>query len=383
MINRRFDLIEQNDIDALVANEVHESRTIEYKEILPGQSDAEKREFLADISAFANASGGDLIYGIKEKRDADGKTTGVAEQITGVSITNHDAEIGRLENILRDGIDPRLPNVQVRHLDGFPQGSVILFRIAKSWAAPHMVIYGGTSRFYSRNNRGKYQLDVGEIRSAFALSQSLPEKIRRFRDDRLGKIVGDDLPVLLPPNAKIIMHMLPIAAFDPATNVDISRVDGMSVKFMPIGVSGWDSRYNLDGFLTFTPEYRSQHNRAYVQLFRNGAIEAISSHTLDMKSIPAGAFEFQLATALGVFLRAEQELGFAPPIFVLVSLLGVKGYKIEGFPSSDPIDRDLLLLPDAIIENYNASPKEVLHHIFDAVWQAAGFPRCLIFDRLQ
>ena len=68
MIPKEFDTIGKEDIEALVANAVSEGRTIEYKEKLPGGTDDDRREFLADASSFANAGGGDLIYGIREKR---------------------------------------------------------------------------------------------------------------------------------------------------------------------------------------------------------------------------------------------------------------------------------------------------------------------------
>lgn len=35
MINKRFDLIEKADVDALVSNEVREGRMLDYKEKLP------------------------------------------------------------------------------------------------------------------------------------------------------------------------------------------------------------------------------------------------------------------------------------------------------------------------------------------------------------
>ncbi|MHC5825146.1 MAG: AlbA family DNA-binding domain-containing protein, partial [Nostoc sp.] len=79
MINKQFDLINKNDIDALIYNGVAETRTLEYKEKLSGNSDDDKKEFLADISSFANASGGDIIYGIQEQRSSDNKTTGIPE----------------------------------------------------------------------------------------------------------------------------------------------------------------------------------------------------------------------------------------------------------------------------------------------------------------
>ena len=66
MIPKRFDEITKADIDALVANGVAEGRTLDYKRTLPGGKDDEKREFLADVSSFANAAGGDIIFGVEE-----------------------------------------------------------------------------------------------------------------------------------------------------------------------------------------------------------------------------------------------------------------------------------------------------------------------------
>ena len=78
----------QADFQRLVSNEVGEGRRIEYKLTLPGPDRKEKREFLADVSAMANAWGGDIIYGIDDERDSDGQSTGVPGELTGLSIPN-------------------------------------------------------------------------------------------------------------------------------------------------------------------------------------------------------------------------------------------------------------------------------------------------------
>src|SRR3954451_17276289 len=69
MIEKPVQGISKDDIDALVADEVREGRTLDYKEKLPGNADKDKKEFLADVSSFANAGGGDMIFGVVEKRD--------------------------------------------------------------------------------------------------------------------------------------------------------------------------------------------------------------------------------------------------------------------------------------------------------------------------
>jgi hypothetical protein len=93
-------------LDALVENAVPEGRALEYKQTV-GTNDAAKREFLADVGLLANATGGDLVIGIAEKG-------GVATAVPGIDADKADGEIRRLENILRDAVDPRIPGVRMR-----------------------------------------------------------------------------------------------------------------------------------------------------------------------------------------------------------------------------------------------------------------------------
>ncbi|RIK34037.1 MAG: hypothetical protein DCC55_33835 [Chloroflexi bacterium] len=168
MIPKPLAEITQADIEALIEHMVSESKTLEYKESLPGQSREEKKEFVADVLSFANAGGGDLLFGIREIRDAVGRPTGTPQSITGLPNINIDAEILRLESLLRDTCEPRLSSLQIRTIAGWPTGPVLLLRVPQSWHAPHRSKLD--DRFYSRTNAGKYPLDVAEIRSAFLYS---------------------------------------------------------------------------------------------------------------------------------------------------------------------------------------------------------------------
>jgi predicted HTH transcriptional regulator len=79
--NKPLELLEESDLQTLLDNQVSEGKTIDDKEALHGHSDSDRKEFLYDISSFANASGGHLIFGIKE----DG---GVPTNICGLNITD-------------------------------------------------------------------------------------------------------------------------------------------------------------------------------------------------------------------------------------------------------------------------------------------------------
>lgn len=97
--DENLEAIEEMHLMELVSTGVPEGRAIEYKRDLPGRSDSEGKEFLADVCSFANASVGDILYGVEE----DG---GVAVGVPGVTVANPDAEILRLESVIRSGLDP-------------------------------------------------------------------------------------------------------------------------------------------------------------------------------------------------------------------------------------------------------------------------------------
>ena len=78
-LEKPIDQVVEADLRTLIENQVSERKAIDYKQALPGKSDGENKEFLADVSSFANASGGHLIYGMREEggmsRDAISKRT--------------------------------------------------------------------------------------------------------------------------------------------------------------------------------------------------------------------------------------------------------------------------------------------------------------------
>ncbi len=386
MIPKALDLLSNDDIYALMTNQVKEGRGIEYKETLPGGKDADRKEFLGDVSSFGNAAGGDLLFGVVEKREG-GKTTGLPETIPGLGGINADQEIRRLDSMIQSGIAPRISGIRIRQVDGFAAGPVILVRIPRGYSAPYMVTFQESSRFYSRNNAGKYLLDVSEIRSAFALSESLPERIRRFRDERLGRIVAGETCV---PNSgpKVVLHLLPLTALDSTTQVDVELMGKQAKNLQPMYSSGWDFRYNIDGFLCHNTRGNPKVCRSYVQIFRSGAIESVDAGILvgrndEDRLFPAPAVERELIDGIRSYLAAYSDIGVGTPIVLMVTLVGVKDYYILGpeYDDQERFDRDTLFLPDILVETFGIDVGKILRPLFDAMWQASGWPRCHDYDR--
>jgi len=383
LITKNIEQIKNEDLQFLIDNSVLERKTIEYKQSLPGNSDSDKKEFLADVSSFANASGGDLIYGIIQEKD-----TGFPKQLVGLEIENVDREILRLESIVRDGIEPRIPSVYTRPIPLSNSKVALIIRVLRSWISPHRVSFKGHDKFYSRSSNGKYPLDVSELRIAFNLSETIIERIRRFRENRISKTYANETPVPFYDNAKIVLHLIPITAFDPTQSHDVQKIASQHDKLKPMICAVWDYRYNLDGFLTYCGG-RSGKTHSYVQIFRNGIIEAVEGLLLKPQEnelvIPGMAYEQELVKALPDYLSVLKAFNVGLPIFIFLTLIGVKGYSMAfdwRFWRGEvhTIDRDVLFLPEVVIENYEDRLEDILKPIFDSVWNSCGFPRSLNYD---
>lgn len=253
----QLDQITVAHLRALIDSEVREGKDIEYKEQMPGTTEGNKHEFLADIVSFANCGGGDILYGISDKRDPQGNTTGIPDTLTGVTIANLDLERRRLGDIIRTGLEPRVSSISFYVVQLDESKAVLIIRIPRSWSSPHLVKYQGSSRFYSRSSAGKYQLDVNEIRSAFLQSEALTKKLQDFRLDRLSQIANNTGPIQLTGKGFIVLHLIPFQALgmsrqlNPSALLEASRRIG-SLRAISCLLSG--SRYNLDGVVSYSKE---------------------------------------------------------------------------------------------------------------------------------
>src|SRR5215469_14059845 len=125
MISKKLEEIIEDDISALITGGVSERKGLDYKKALPGNSDGDKKEFLADASSFANTAGGDLIFGVDE-------ANGVPTQVVGVSVQDMDLEIRRLDSIIANGLDPRI-KAEIRAVPSKNFPSVLIVRTERSW----------------------------------------------------------------------------------------------------------------------------------------------------------------------------------------------------------------------------------------------------------
>lgn len=384
-----FEAVSEQDLQELLTAQVPEGLRVEYKSETYKNADAEKREFLKDISAFANAQGGHLILGMEE-------TAGVATAVVGLGSIDVDAELLRLEQIARSGLEPRIPGLQMKSIPLEHGGQAILVRVPRSWNPPHRIVAQGSNRFYVRHSAGVHEPNVEELRTLFTAFSSALAQARQFRTERLQFICGGQSERPLAGDGRFVLHIIPVAAFSGMVSLDVEQVNAQQEAFQPLGSQGTSPRYNYHGFINECGG--DQNLLGYTQIFRNGALEAAMASIVrefqGHHTIPGLSLEKYVFNRLSPYFRGLQNVGVPPPFIIMITLEGVRGvnYVVHNNESNRnnplmgygaPLPEDVLTLPECFLEDYGG---EVDYHravrpAFDALWNAIGCPRSQFFNQ--
>lgn len=399
MFPANFREIKLTHIQELIENKVMEGKEFEYKRDKIGNKEGEKKEFLQDISSFANSETGYFIIGIEE---GSGNNKGLPNSIVGIQVDSIDEEKLRLESMIRDGIEPRILGIEMEGIvldANTPNQIFMVIKIPKSLSPPHMVKFQGGQTFYSRNSSGKYRLDVSELRNLFGLHESYLQWIRNFRIDRVSKIISGDTPLPLNEFPLVLIHIIPINAYNNQDKIDLSKYDYYPHLLQTISsVNGRQetqgSRYNFDGFVTFAGYLKNEEPSEiaeYTQLYRNGIVEAVWSlpfssylrmSSVGEKNIPSLLFEDGIIKAVTYYLN-KLKSHYQTPVFIMVSLLRISGYKMitNNFGGSTiPFAKDTLIFPEIVLSNLDSDISALMNQTFDIIWNSVGEEKSIYYN---
>ena len=369
-------------LESLRENLVGESSTLDYKERLP-EGDEDRKDLLSDVTAFANTAGGDLIYGVRERRQ-NNKATGEPEAIVGLNLgtATLDQAILRIENMLLDGIEPRIPGIRVWPIPRGADPPCLLIRVPRSTLGPHMVVYRGASRFYGRGARRNFPLNWGQIRVGFVEAHGAQERLARFRRERVVRLLAGETPIPTAAGPKIIFHALPLASADVwsvfrSLDERTQVIDAMA----PLSGDARDWRYNLDGFVVHT--VRSDPARqTYSQCFRDGGLEGFGP--LDGDGRGLGFYghhvEVSVIEALTNYQRLWQLLSVAGPMMLALTLSGIRGARILSgqrmtTTHEETFDQDIALIPELVVHDPRERADRMLRPLFDLMWNGGGWAK--------
>lgn len=371
-----FDHVTGEDIAELVEASVPEGIRLEFKREPYGGSDADKREFLKDLSALANTHGGHLLIGVDEE-------DGVANALVGIPAESADAELQRMEQLARSGIDPPIPGLRIRAIPISDGTCVYVLRVLRSWHPPHRVVAKRANRFYARNSAGVHEPSVEELRALFTQSAEQLARATAFRDQRVEAIrTGEGLRPLFG-DGRLLVHIVPVAAFSGSIALGMDAVHKAYMAFRPLRSTSFSPRFNIHGFVN---ERGGEENHGYTQVFRNGCIEAAISQVMrknnGLVGIPGRGLEAELFTRVPEYLNALRALGVPAPLVVMISFEGVRGAVYHVINDNFvPLSHDLIHLPECLVEDYGETIDyhRAMRPAFDALWNACNFPRSLFF----
>ena len=161
------------------------------------------------------------------------------------------------------------------------------------------------------------------------LAPRLADRTRDFRIGRIGRlarIAAGDAPVTLMYPDAVVLHVVPFSAFDRDPPLPMAELERNYSTSCPMGSqSSMAIKIKFDGLLTMSNGDRSKEvERAYVQLFRGGIVEAVDRLYVRASGeplIPVSQTDKTIISNSMRLMRDLSEIKVDPPYAVLVSFL--------------------------------------------------------------
>lgn len=139
-----------------------------------GDKNRGKREFLKDITAFANANGGDLLIGVEEPRES----LSVDDQIHGIDEGDKLAQ--DLERLASSSVDPRVPGLLIKPIPLQNGKHVLVVHVPPSMIRPYRIDFSGYVNFFIRHRESIFPMTTYEIREAVFTSASAEARAKEY-----------------------------------------------------------------------------------------------------------------------------------------------------------------------------------------------------------
>ena len=248
--NKAFDEIGYEDIVDFIKQRIPENLFLDYKgDILRSGSLPKAKEFGKDVSAFANTSGGWIIYGIATDEKDEVKPL---ERDAIVGIEDQPGLREKIENKILSSIVPK-PFYRIKKIDIKDKNRcVILVYIPQSYQYVHMTIANGENRFYKRREFSSEPMDYYEIKKRFEeIGQT--EEYRHNLINKLTKQASADISGVSENNLLSLISM-------PKLLLEGSFNDGSKIR---------DLFNNFRGniIMEYGRAPRRRHNRFITELF--------------------------------------------------------------------------------------------------------------------
>lgn len=371
---------------------VSESETLDQKR----EPYTDNRDWLKDVTAFANTTGGRILIGVEE--DEHGRATAAPGFVPSGGM---DQEIQKLNNWLRTLSEPDVSTaVRITAEEDDAGKHFLVVDVEESGQAPHRVTIKSEKvgrQVYVRKGRDSVPASMAEIRDIVIGANRTPRLISEFVEERR-RVFPNSNPIGAI-GQYVAFHVAPRRGFGSRALVDYV----LAHPDLYLGDKNWNwanTRPNMLGAVAAaTP--RSNSDPAYHQVFYNGAAELVTTHLVvqigqddDAEKalvVPGRWLQLNVEKQLAHMLSIMQAATGCDQFEVATTFGGVAGMRLhwkegdgmfaekQSAKSSTPWESPFVL-PTVTVRmsaDGKATPED-LRQILDLIWRAWGEAECPI-----
>jgi len=301
--------VEFSDIQKLKDAKIEESEILDYKEQMISDD-----KLVKHVTAFSNTSGGDLIFGIKER--------GRGGYPVGIPGIEDNVNKERLEQIIISNIRPRI-GAQFHEID-IPNSDriILIIRIPEGQNRPYYDIR--SHKYYKRYNYEAIPMDEFEIESLYQKRFFGASKLAKYVEEIIlfhRNMQSDDLPERIDGHIIITPLRIDDRIIDTANEEQIRiNFDPNKIRFEP------DSRQQYLPGIAKPSRYGIKWNawNNNIEVHRNGLVHFVKLYGYFNESENTKVID---ADALALDLL--QTIQFAEKIYSIYDFIGKVKIKLR------------------------------------------------------
>ena len=384
-----IDELVSEHVHALIATSRSEGRRIDFKEAFKRAENGKSRdshEIAKDVAAFANSSGGDIVYGVTE---IDGIATGINSATSAEEAEDLHSFV---QTAVRDGVSPYI-DIRCKFIPMEGNSGVYVIRVPKSFQAPHAVRKRGEKEalwFFRRGEDCAVPMEESDVRYAYTTTVDINRQIEVFRRSRIAQNNDTIAGPFFSKSVRVHAFFIPLDSF--------SKGDHLGYNQLLMGAARLSLESGHSGPIP-CPEGAFLHGgtengiwHAWY-LHRNGAVEWTDAGTnythnftqgQEFKKIVYPLYERRLCDRLQDVVSCIELLNIVGPLAFCLSLSSARGAQLSipnnPFLHSSPCPIEDMHAQTLIVRSASDLNSENIRPAFDHVMNAFGIQKSMNYD---